>query len=169
MTFLKRRQRPKMGVRQSTVIRSDRHRQWVKGFECLIAGKLGHVCWGKMDPHHVRKGSHTGMGATLTALKASIRHWEENVAAETPGKVKLGSRDCALCRAFQTWSRGQTSNCAGCPVAAKTGQHGCEGTPYRDAVFAHDKWDDAGDKNAWRTAAQAELDFLRSLLPEQQP
>ncbi len=59
--LIRRRKREKMGVRVSEGISCPAHLRWVKGCECLIAGKKGHVCIGAMHPHHVRKGSHTGM------------------------------------------------------------------------------------------------------------
>lgn len=62
--MLKRRKRDKMGVREQTGISCRSHLQYVKGCVCLIAGKKGHVCGGTMHPHHVRKGTHTGMSQT---------------------------------------------------------------------------------------------------------
>ena len=59
--MLQRRKAPKMGVREPEGIRCQSHLQWVKGCECLIKGKKGHVCGGIMHAHHVRKGTHTGM------------------------------------------------------------------------------------------------------------
>ena len=101
---------------------------------------------------------------TLTALKASIKHWEENVAAETPDKASSQPEDCALCSAFAFGSRHE---CTGCPVRDRTKQSCCEGSPYVDADYFLKRWGrDAEYKTAFRAAAQAELDFLRSLLPE---
>lgn len=57
----KRRKAPRMGVREDTRIDCQGHLKWLRGNICLIAGKNGHVCWGKMVAHHVRKGTHTGM------------------------------------------------------------------------------------------------------------
>jgi hypothetical protein len=117
---------------------------------------------------------------TLTALQASIKHWEENVAAEVVGDVKLGPSDCALCRLF--WNKLHAPimpendgdaicvRCDGCPVLAATGQHGCNGSPYGDAEDAFMEWDDVEQEDSlarFHEAAQAELDFLKSLLPAQ--
>lgn len=111
---------------------------------------------------------------TLTALKASIKHWEENVQAKTPDKIKLGVSHCALCAEFWTRDEARLVTCDGCPVWTRTGKHGCSGSPYEAAEEAHDDWDDVFDTvyesdegDEWRKAAQAELDFLNSLLPEQ--
>lgn len=100
---------------------------------------------------------------TLAALKASIRHWEENVAAETPDDVSVSASDCALCVLFFDFY-----NCAGCPVSAATGKHGCRDSPYETRVSeAFANWNyGMTPRDEWRAAAQAELDFLRSLLPE---
>ena len=36
------------------------HLAWVRGFNCLIAGK--HECGGRVEAHHVREGHTAGMG-----------------------------------------------------------------------------------------------------------
>lgn len=85
---------------------------------------------------------------TLAALKRSIAHWEMVVA--DPGR-RTGAKDCALCGLFNNVD----GRCRGCPVYEATGYSGCRGSPY-DEFMDH------------RTSsnAQAELSFLRSLLPE---
>jgi hypothetical protein len=98
---------------------------------------------------------------TLEALKASIRHWEENVAAETPDAASVSATRCSLCTAFPD------EGCTGCPVRERTGQSECVDTPYYDAQPALWDWrHNQGSRERFRTAAQAELDFLKSLLPE---
>jgi hypothetical protein len=100
---------------------------------------------------------------TLTALKASIKHWEENVAAETPDEASTRAIDCALCNEFD-WDA-----CVGCPVMERAGVRLCRRTPYPRAFDAHAVWqwnpNSESHKLVWRKAAQAELDFLKSLLP----
>ena len=108
----------------------------------------------------------TNMDAiALKALRESIAHWERNVAAETPEDVRLGAENCACCAAFYD---NIESDCIGCPVNEATGEEWCIGTPYDAAALALKQWDrlrtDA-TRDAWRVAAQAMLDFLRSLLP----
>ena len=102
----------------------------------------------------------------LTALKASIRHWKKNIAAKTPDDANIGSKNCALCQAFFR------NECFGCPVSASTRRFACRGTPYVNAARAGIDWfyypDSTKARDAWRKAAQAELDFLRSLLPLEQ-
>jgi hypothetical protein len=105
--------------------------------------------------------------ATLNALKASIRHWQENVDAETPDDATTSASACALCAKFIRHTKGK---CYECPIFAQTGETGCGDTPYDFADSMLDEWDtdpeDADKKAAWRAAAQAELDFLKSLLPD---
>ena len=119
---------------------------------------------------------------TETALRASIKHWEENVAAEKPSEASALGSSCALCIKFNN-----RDGCEGCPVA-EAGHPACAGSPWEDAyetlalwraAVANEKEGHIGLGAAiaamvpasteapenWRKAAQAELDFLRSLLP----
>lgn len=57
---LKRRKKQKTGLRQESRIRSYAHKKWVRGFECLIAGK--HGCVGIIQAAHVRTGTDGYMG-----------------------------------------------------------------------------------------------------------
>ena len=94
------------------------------------------------------------------ALEASILHWQENVAAETPDDVSLGQDDCALCKEYHA------SGCDGCPVAIKVNATLCRQTPYEMADLAFDNWEEfptPEHADLWRKFAQAELDFLISL------
>ena len=108
---------------------------------------------------------------TLTALEASIKHWEENINKRSPIDCNFGIDSCALCRMF--W-RIEHDSCHSCPVFQKTGLRACRGTPYSAAYQAREKWYTArcarkpsrAYRDEWRRAAQAEVDFLRSLLPE---
>lgn len=58
----KRRKPAKMGLREAPQIRSEAHKQWVRGHECAIAGRNGHACGGKIEAAHVRTGTDGGMG-----------------------------------------------------------------------------------------------------------
>lgn len=61
----RRRKKPKMGLRVSDKIISHNHLKFVRGFECLCAGKsdrivvgddyamVPHECVGKIEAHHV--------------------------------------------------------------------------------------------------------------------
>lgn len=106
--------------------------------------------------------SHPSMDPmTREALEASIKHWEENVAAKTVHDVLIGARACALCVRFLS------QGCIGCPVFKTTGQVACRETPYDAAHQAFERWRirRPAAELKFRQAAQAELDFLRSLLP----
>jgi hypothetical protein len=104
---------------------------------------------------------------TLEALRGSIRKWEQ-IAAGTEGD--RGPANCPLCEMFYS------GHCTGCPVAHKTGEIECDGSPYQKwtalptSLFRVEKID--GRYSWWvdseesRAAAQAELDFLKSLLPK---
>ncbi len=101
------------------------------------------------------------------ALEASIKHWRENVKAETPDDVLTGCENCALCAEFYSL------DCKGCPVYLRTGGIVCRGSPYDAAYVAlRGEWIHVNpdDKPAWlaardkfRKAAQADVDFLISL------
>ena len=84
---------------------------------------------------------------TLEALKGSIRKWEAIVNGTGTDE---GGRNCPLCQLF----RYDDDLCLRCPVMLHTGSDCCIGTPYR-------KYRD----NKTTENAQAELDFLKSLLP----
>jgi hypothetical protein len=104
---------------------------------------------------------------TLEALKGSIAKWEAIVAGTG---VDQGCDNCPLCLAFPG---GDCTNPEGgkCPVAVSTGKNDCYGTPFYDFCKAAE-WDEfldgsvVGNSEAAHAAAQAELDFLKSLLPE---
>lgn len=86
---------------------------------------------------------------TLEALHGSIAKWEAIVAGT--GKDH-GCENCPLCILFDE------PDCGDCPVKQRTGRPFCEGSPY--AVYGA-----YGTAGKTKENAQAELDFLRSLLP----
>lgn len=105
----------------------------------------------------------------LAALDASILHWEQNLAAEKSDDVRVDMKDCALCDMFVE-SRGPDDACSGCPVRDRTGEDMCEETPYVAAYFAWRRWwnvssEDHALRAVFRSRAQEEIDFLRSLRP----
>lgn len=59
MTYFlpQRRKRIRFGTRKETQVRSPGHLAWVRGHECCVAGKTGHVCTGRMEAHHDRQGT----------------------------------------------------------------------------------------------------------------
>ena len=71
----------------------------------------------------------------------------------------IKSDSCPLCRVYLDGVE-HGSTCKGCPIMKSTGKQFCRGTPYHEASAAfHDKvyFD-------WPKAAQAEIDFLESLI-----
>ena len=94
------------------------------------------------------------------ALLASIEHWKGNLAAGVH-EAKIHGWDCPLCKATR---QGPDSgpDCSKCPVMQKTGKWDCEGSPWYDVAYAY--YD--GNETAFPHAAQREITFLRSLLPE---
>lgn len=96
---------------------------------------------------------------TLQALRGSIAKWQKVVDGTGP---EMGARNCPLCQMFIT-----EPDCGGCPVALRTGLSGCRGTPYDTwADLELDGDGDPVDEALAKQLAQAELDFLISLLPE---
>lgn len=104
--------------------------------------------------------SHTRMSAeTLEALRGSIAKWQERAAGKN---TRASAESCPLCRLFNTPKKEiERTACDGCPVAEKTGQSYCDGTPYEDYQIARHRDDDSGRIDA----AKRELEFLKSLLP----
>jgi hypothetical protein len=92
---------------------------------------------------------------TLAALKASIEKWEKRAAGKD-NKQHTGQYDCPLCKMFHSEFRKGEPSCVGCPVYEETKEKYCSGTPY---------YDYAGSRNVVHT--KAELDFIKSLLPEE--
>ena len=93
---------------------------------------------------------------TKQAIKDSIAHWkrmkENRRCGETPGP-----HGCALCQLFLH------SDCVGCPIAERTKYTFCEGSPY----FAASRAFCIGSDSKWQAAAEAEIQFLTSLLPNE--
>jgi len=113
----------------------------------------------------------------LTALKGSIKHWEENTNNDEFDADACSAFACPLCYMFNphvtqphlSFVEMQMIDCVGCPIMEKTGYKYCRDTPYFEAQMAHENWADEDSnmtKDAFRAAAQKELDFLVSLLPE---
>lgn len=96
---------------------------------------------------------------TLAALKGSIAKWEGIAAGACED---LGAINCPLCQAFMM--KHPFGSCAGCPIMERTGQPVCRDTPYEHFISI-DRPNKKRGKNYF-AAAQAEVDFLKSLLPK---
>lgn len=99
---------------------------------------------------------------TLEALLGSIAKWEGIVKGT---EVDRGVQNCPLCLRFAV----PNESCKGCPVNDVT-DGGCNGSPYDDWHQVNPWPVDDPDARAattddHRAAAQAEVDFLKSLLP----
>lgn len=93
---------------------------------------------------------------TLEALKASIAKWERNAQVDYLSDAKVNGSDCPLCGLFVD------DDCIGCPVHEST-RNSCHGTPYDEAWLQKSL---RHNLEAFRKAALAEVEFLKSLLPE---
>lgn len=106
----------------------------------------------------------------LAALNGSIcNKWEK---IESGIGYDAGAANCPLCRAFHPDAIVE-KRCAGCPVKEHTGRVLCRGTPYEtwarhfSALKIYPGLRRRVTDDETRALAQAELDFLRSLLPEE--
>ncbi len=97
---------------------------------------------------------------TLAALRGSIAKWRAIVAGTG---VDHGVDNCPLCNIF---CHG-INNCGGCPVALAALDDGCRKTPYVPwaALFGGEEFPHRATTERQKAAAQAELDFLISLMP----
>ena len=94
-----------------------------------------------------------------TPLEQSIIHWETNLqhAKEGhPARITYGVLSCPLCKA--------NPSCESCPVMIQTDMSRCNGTPYGAVAKLLESGDP--DQEALVQAVQAEVNFLKSLLPE---
>lgn len=89
---------------------------------------------------------------TLHALRGSIAKWRAIV--DGSGRDE-GRSNCPLCALFWQYE------CRGCPVFQATGKEYCHETPY--STYA------TSVPTLRARAAQEEVDFLQSLLPEEEP
>lgn len=97
---------------------------------------------------------------TLTALKGSIKKWKDIVSNEG---IDHRGDNCPLCKLFAY----RLPACSGCPVKAKTGHAGCEGSPWVEWSIPQPlmgTW--IANTPERMRLAKAELKFLRSLLPK---
>ena len=123
---------------------------------------------------------------TLTALEGSIAKWQAIVDGTGLDK---GADNCPLCNEFSNVSDAdadgdeawRSDGCDGCPVSEKAGTSSCGRTPYEEwSAYVWDhrnkgagvERESGGSYFDYRVfdarskeLAQAELDFLKSLLP----
>ena len=100
---------------------------------------------------------------TLTALQGSIAKWQAIVDGTGTDE---GTDNCPLCHEF--YYKGAWG-CSGCPVE-EAGFLMCQESPYSDWIklfVDHDAIEGKADTPERKQAAQAELDFLKALLPKE--
>lgn len=113
----------------------------------------------------------------LTALRASIEHWDRMASGKRNRGEDVGPGDCALCKAFNSRYNSDlgvdtAGPCAGCPVRDRTGKDFCADTPY-PAIEEFTEGDGAAqysspyDSEEFKDLALLELEFLRSLVPQE--
>jgi len=98
--------------------------------------------------------------STHRTLLGSIRKWELIVEGK---KRDGGVSDCPLCVRFYD----NIPQCEDCPVKKKVGYPGCRRTPWAvwHGYMGYRLSDYASTPKA-KELAQAEVDFLKSLLPK---
>lgn len=105
---------------------------------------------------------------TKEALQKSIEHWKR--MRDNPSEDEVpGPETCALCQKFIG------SGCKGCPVAEQVINTNCKHTPYAIGerafwYYLNDDFAPAPKERSlqkWKEAAQDEIDFLESLLPNE--
>lgn len=101
---------------------------------------------------------------TREALEGSIRKWEAIVAGTGEDN---GRSNCPLCQKFVLLHVTDETQCQGCPVKEHTGVSGCTFSPYEEwEELGINHINQADDREEAVAAAQAELDFLKSLRPK---
>lgn len=99
----------------------------------------------------------------ITALKESIKHWEENYEAESVDNISVRWDSCACC---VLWIENE---CEECPISEFTGQQHCHGTPYQDYDFDYFECIYTPElREAWfkdnRKYFPEEIEFLQNVL-----
>ena len=105
--------------------------------------------------------------ATLEAIKGSIHKWEKICDGKDRDK---GVTNCPLCLRFFKNGPARCRRLTGekCPVRTRTWLFGCNGSPY-EQWRQQTRYDGGGRASTpkLKELAQAEVDFLESLLPQQ--
>lgn len=98
---------------------------------------------------------------TLRALRGTIEKWTKILLGEINDE---GADNCPLCAKFNNIHQIKDKDCIGCPVMEKTKNRYCLKSPYiawQSRNFDRSEYLDPD----YQRLAQAELDFLKSLLP----
>lgn len=105
--LLQRRKAPRMGVRERPQFRSEAYKKFVRGFPCILAGRPGHECSGKVQFAHVRKGGDGGMGLKPSDWRGvpicECGHlWDQHQHGEAAFELKWGID--LLAEALRHWN-----------------------------------------------------------------
>lgn len=105
---------------------------------------------------------------TKAALEQSIIKWEKNLQLckeDRHEDIGISAKECPLCLLFYDFENYAKDNCCrDCPVEEKANDRHCKNTPYEDVI----RHSDTHNYSAILEACQAEVDFLRSLLPSEE-
>lgn len=89
-----RRKPPKSGIARAPERSFPQHLAWLRGFDCSIAGKDGHVCSGRIEAAHVRRGTEGGTSLKPTDFHAiplcSAAHAEQHRLGEVSFERRYG-------------------------------------------------------------------------------
>jgi hypothetical protein len=133
--------------------------------------QLGYWEWVQ---HNVesRAGESVMDESTLVALNGSINKWAQIFAGKLTDK---GTTNCPLCEKFYERRDPDNSHiwCYGCPVSKRVNDDWCDSTPYIEwQKHQRDQHNHTinmtVDCPTCTELAQAELEFLRSLLPDEE-
>ena len=98
-------------------------------------------------------------------LKLSIAHWKRHATDTAAPKEGISANSCALCLAYFKNSR-FVAYCTGCPIAKKTGQSKCKGSPWLEAHAAYYIHGSGSSSKEFMAEAQRMVDFMQSILPK---
>ena len=97
-------------------------------------------------------------------VNESIEHWYRISACKTLealDKEGYYCESCALCKEYIDLL------CKGCPIALKTGQSACYGSPWYNAAESLEDWECGAEWTSQDQAnIEAEIRFLESLLED---
>ena len=107
----------------------------------------------------------------IEAVERSIVKWKDNAlllddgakGVERPSaRPKFSAGDCPLCNLYNSCFNINNKRCDGCPIQEKSGQSGCNDTPYVPCV-AHYRDD---DMSGAAKHAHLEVQFLEDILKD---
>lgn len=100
--IFRRRKAARMMVRESDKVLSEGHKKWVRGHECLCAGRAGHICEGKMHAHHATTRG-AGGGDDVTVPLCAKAHDEGHVKGWKTFEAKYALNLLAI--AAELWKK----------------------------------------------------------------